>query len=152
MTKDLREEARELAQGILRNLELQEIPLSSILLRCRRLARLIEDEAAYTWFGYELNGYPCSDGVVEDNAFQIALAHGRETGRNENGPLVTVSTIAELETRASTQELQLHQEREPDIHHVPANQYDTLPWRTGSLIRGQLAKEITAARTLLTVA
>ena len=60
-----------------------------------------------------------------------------------------VSTIANLEAQAAAQELQLHQEREPDIQHVPANQFDTLPLRTGSLIRGQLAKEITNVRTLI---
>ena len=65
-------EALELAREILRNIELQEHPLSSIVLRCRRLARLVNDEEAYEWFGYEVSGYPLGeDGLVMWKAFAI---------------------------------------------------------------------------------
>lgn len=143
--------ALQLAQEILRNTELQEIPLSAVLLRCRRLARLVDDQEAYAWFGYELTGYPVDDnGLVEARAFQVGLAHGRGAGKNAQSPLMNARTVATLEATAGASELRLRQEREPDIHHVPANQFDTLPHSTGHLIRGQLVNDITAARHQLT--
>lgn len=58
LTKGKNAEIIALAEEILRNIELSEIPLSSVVLKCARLARLTEDEGAQKIFKYELVGYP----------------------------------------------------------------------------------------------
>lgn len=150
MNSDSSKMALTLAQAILSNIELQELPLSAVLLRCRRLARLVNDQSAYEWFGFELNGYPVEeDGLIAAPGFQVGLAHGRAAGRNARGPLMDQRTVATLEANVAANELRLQQEREPDIHHVPANQFDTLPRVGGQLIRQQLVIDITAAKNRL---
>lgn len=142
--------ALELSQEILKNIELQELPLSAVLLRSRRLARLVNDHGAYEWFGYELNGYPLGDnGLIEAAPFQVALAHGRDAGKNDRGPLADVRTVATLEAMAAASELRLQQEREPDIHHVPANQWDILPKGNGQLVRAGLVDTIASVKGVL---
>src|SRR3989338_6199587 len=140
-------EALELAREILRNIELQEYPLSSIVLRCRRLARLVNDEEAYEWFGFEVGGYPIGeDGLVTAKAFAIGRTRGRDVGSNAKGPLINGISIVALEAQVAAESIRLQQEREPDVHHVPANQWDILKPSSGALIRGQIVANITSAR------
>ena len=96
-------EALELAREILRNIELQEYPLSSIVLRCRRLARLVNDEEAYEWFGFEVGGYPIGeDGLVTAKAFAIGRTRGRDVGSSEKGPLINTISIVALSVSPTT--------------------------------------------------
>lgn len=57
------EEAQRLSEEILKNIELQEISLSNIVLRCARLARITGNQSAMDLFKYELTGYPKDDHV-----------------------------------------------------------------------------------------
>lgn len=46
-----------LAEGLLEDIELEKRRLSSVVRRCLRLSRLMEDREAALWFGLELDGF-----------------------------------------------------------------------------------------------
>jgi hypothetical protein len=50
--------ARELSDAILGDIELNQLPISQILMKTKRLARLLHDSDAQKWIDYELSGYP----------------------------------------------------------------------------------------------
>ena len=74
--------------------------LSTIALLCLRLARLISDEASSQWLQYENSGYlKTPDGFIENNAFILACAHGREVEQSTDGKRMIFAELAdELET------------------------------------------------------
>jgi hypothetical protein len=50
--------AKELSDVILGDLEINQIPISQILMKSKRLARLLHDSDAQKWLDFELTGYP----------------------------------------------------------------------------------------------
>lgn len=66
-------EILKLADEILKNIELSEIPLQSIALKCTRLARITNNQNAMNLFQYELAGYPKdNNGYIPVDAFNLA--------------------------------------------------------------------------------
>lgn len=79
------QKAYELSEEILENIELENEKLSSILLKCLRLARLLGDTANMEWLEYEIKGYPSDDnGKVERKAYEVAKLHGRSFFNKED--------------------------------------------------------------------
>ena len=99
--KDRLEEALELSEEILDSIELEKIKLSSIVLRCLRLARLINDNDAIVWLQYESTGYPRTDnGYIENHAFEIAYQKGRNQipkNADDTHRYIFTETVSELE-------------------------------------------------------
>ena len=56
--KNKNEEALILAEEILKNIELEEISMNSVVMKCSRLARLASNPTIMKAFQYELAGYP----------------------------------------------------------------------------------------------
>jgi hypothetical protein len=50
--------AKELSDVILGDIEICQLPISQILMKSKRLARLLHDSDAQKWLDYELTGYP----------------------------------------------------------------------------------------------
>jgi hypothetical protein len=50
--------AKELSEGILEDIEVHQVPVSQVLMKTKRLARLLHDSDAQKWIDYELTGYP----------------------------------------------------------------------------------------------
>lgn len=50
--------AKELSDVILGDLEITQLPISQILMKSKRLARLLHDSDAQKWLDYEITGYP----------------------------------------------------------------------------------------------
>lgn len=50
--------AKELSDVILEDLEMNQLPISQILMKTKRLARLLHDSDAQKWIDYEITGYP----------------------------------------------------------------------------------------------
>lgn len=50
--------AKELSDVILMDLEMNQLPISQILMKAKRLARLLHDSDAQKWLDYEIMGYP----------------------------------------------------------------------------------------------
>lgn len=67
MKESIIEQAFNLSEEILQNIELTEIPLTNIALKTSRLARLLNDFEYQKIFQYEASGYPTKpDGVPND--------------------------------------------------------------------------------------
>ena len=65
-------EALELSSEILKNLELDEVPLSNIALKTGRLARLLNDSVYQQIMEYEAGGYPSEADGVPPYVFELA--------------------------------------------------------------------------------
>ena len=52
------EVAKELSNVILVDLEINQVPISQSLMKCKRLARILRDTDAQKWLDYEIMGYP----------------------------------------------------------------------------------------------
>ena len=50
--------AREAAEELLYELETQDIDIDKSLMKAKRLARLLRDQDALIWLGFEITGYP----------------------------------------------------------------------------------------------
>lgn len=97
--------ALTLSEEILSGIETESLKLSTVALRCLRLARLLSDEAATQWLQYENSGYlRTPDGYIESNAFAIACNHGREIERSKDDKSQQMFTelADELETAIET--------------------------------------------------
>lgn len=84
---------------LLEDMELERTTVSSALLRCLRIARLLNDTDAMAWLRFEYGGYPRRpDGSVTAYGLNIARAHGRccRSGSEER---VFLSLASELEER-----------------------------------------------------
>jgi hypothetical protein len=78
MSKDRNNEALNLSEEILRNFELSEIPTQHIVLKCLRLARLINDFESVEWLKQEANGFEKNkEGFMTDSAWKAAGKSGR---------------------------------------------------------------------------
>ncbi|MBE1868588.1 hypothetical protein NSS90_10600 [Bacillus sp. PS93] len=78
MVKNRNLEALNLSEEILRNFELNEIPTQHIVLKCLRLARLINDFNAVEWLKYEANGFAINEeGYLTSEAWEACARSGR---------------------------------------------------------------------------
>jgi hypothetical protein len=64
-TRSRAAEAAAVSEILLEQLENQKVPISQVLLKAKRLARLLRDADAQKWLTYELSGYP--DGTSLDD-------------------------------------------------------------------------------------
>lgn len=71
-------QALEACEKVINGVEDGVISVSSALLLCKKIARLVNDEEGQEWLGYEYGGYPRGDnGYILHNAWQTAARHGR---------------------------------------------------------------------------
>lgn len=111
MSKAVLDEALTLSEEILGEIEYSRIPLEETLLKCSRLARLLDDQDAVEWLRQELGGFdkdPKSGGLTSA-AWKAALRSGRKNApeqpsKNGNQKLPTVNpgTVAWLESQVGT--------------------------------------------------
>lgn len=71
------EEANSLAEEVLRNVELSELPLANIALKASRLARLLNEYEYQKIMEYEASGYPSTPDGVAPEVWQLAITAGR---------------------------------------------------------------------------
>ena len=99
-------ECMSLAEEILKNFELSEMPVGNILLKCLRLYRLLGDEEGMELFLYETSGYPTSPDGISSDIWTIGGIVGRHyQGKNSDGKTVTFmnrSTLSELSALIET--------------------------------------------------
>lgn len=90
-------EALKVSEDILNAFEDYTQKVSSILLKCLKLARLMEDEDAIEWISCELHGYKSSKNGVQSDLFEIAVNHGRENNNKEDKRSIFTELASELE-------------------------------------------------------
>ena len=98
MTKT--EQALKTCEQVLEGVELGTLTTSSVLLQCLRIARLLNDTEAITWFQYEYGGYPKSEnGHILSDAFQIAYKNGRGGLSKDGKQEIFLDLVSELEAK-----------------------------------------------------
>ncbi len=123
---DKTQEILNLSEEILKNIELQEISLSNIVLRCARLARITGNQPAMDLFKYELTGYPTDDqGFVLAEAFQLARYANRTFRQKDKAGIVKEylfpQTVAELENELEAAREQMKVAFDRDVSVSSAN-------------------------------
>lgn len=73
-----REQALDACYKVIDGIEDGTVSVSSSLLLCKKIARLVNDQKGQIWLEYEYGGYPRdNDGYIIHEAWQIADNHGR---------------------------------------------------------------------------
>ncbi len=138
MNNEIIKECTTLSAEILKNFELNEMPISNIILKCLRLCRLLGDDDGILLFSYESSGYPTiSEKLLTPDAWKITKIAGRRfftTSTDKNGKENRIERantilITEFEELIHLQEIQLQVASDPNISITSANphQYITLP-------------------------
>lgn len=71
-------QALEACNKVINGIEDGVISVSSALLLCKKIARLVNDEEGIEWLSYEHGGYPRDkNGLIKHQAWQIGSKHGR---------------------------------------------------------------------------
>ena len=71
-------QALDACNKVINGIEDETITVSSALLQCKKIARLVNDIDGQEWLSYEYGGYPrADDGHVTKSAWEIAVCHGR---------------------------------------------------------------------------
>jgi hypothetical protein len=148
--KDKNSEALVLSEEIIKNIELNEVPLRSIVLKCARLARLVNNTNAVDFFKYELAGYPTDDeGRVLYEAFELARLGNRRFRQKDptDGQMkdyIFPQTVASLEAEveAAREQMRVAQDRNISVSSANPTQY-VLPGGGNTLERRALREVIT---------
>lgn len=126
-------EALELSEEIIKNIELNEIPLTNIALKTARLARLTNDFRMAELLRYETSGYPADlKGWVEHEHWKIAVDAGREYQREDYQDRVYPESIEQLEQELRMTEIALEAAKDPDISYSFANPNQRINVPTGN--------------------
>lgn len=124
-------EALTLSEEVLKNIELNEMPLANIALKVSRLARLLNDFDSQKIMEYEASGYPMNPDGVAPTVYRLAVQAGREfqQKKEKESPVesyVYIISIEELEQELKSTEAALAAARDPDISVSSANPYQSV--------------------------
>ena len=72
-----RHQALEACDKVINGIEDGTISVSSSLLLCKKIARLVNDIEGQEWLNYEYGGYPNNNGIPKD-AWDVGKKHGRK--------------------------------------------------------------------------
>ena len=114
-SKNKHEETLNLASEILRNIELSEIPLEKICLKCTRLARLCGDDDYEKAFKLEISGYGGFPNGIPLDVFKIGKMANRVNKDKEGKEWCTTTSISQLETIKKVNYNRLEKANDPDV-------------------------------------
>ena len=77
------EEALTVSEDILNSLEDSTQKVSNVLLKCLKLARLMEDADSIEWLMCELHGYKGTKDGIPHELFETGSSHGRENAKED---------------------------------------------------------------------
>lgn len=118
---EIRNEALQIAEEALKDIELSRIPLSNIALKASRLARLANEFDLEKIFEYEVSGYPFSKNGVNDDIFRLGKIAGRVLVNDKNEEVITCFSISTIEANIHAQQIALEQAHDRDINISSAN-------------------------------
>jgi hypothetical protein len=116
----------ELSETILSDLE-DSKPLEEIISKCKKLARMRNDDSAIKWFSLELNGYEYTSlpqGTQSSEVFPIALSAGRgfqytNPVTKSNEPRMWPESVSTIEALISSSQVAL-ENLKPPTNYTPA--------------------------------
>lgn len=93
-------QALDACDKVINGIEDGTITISSALLQCMKIARLVSDTDAMEWLNYELGGYPLTEeGFLTTSAWNVAVRHGRSyVDRKDKKTYAFTELAAELES------------------------------------------------------
>lgn len=101
MKNDILEQALQLSEEILSNIELTQISLSNIALKTSRLARLLDDFENQKIFQYEASGYPTTPNGINPEIFDLLRkakrTYWKKEVKDKNGKLKEYAKIKSIE-------------------------------------------------------
>ena len=96
------EDALAVSEDALASLENPKDNISASLLKCIRLARVIEDEENVEWLFLELRGYKTGLTGIPKHIYNIGVLHGRELQDYKTGKkYLFIETASELENKVA---------------------------------------------------
>lgn len=103
-------QALEACDKVINGIEDGTITVSSALLQCLKIARLVNDIDGQEWLRYEYGGYPkTDDGFVTSSAWDIAVRYGRSYIDSEDKKrYIFLDLAAELEESVSSLKIALN--------------------------------------------
>lgn len=129
---DSKQAAIELAESILLDIETQSATISVVVLKCARLARLLNDTENRLMFTYEAGGYPSTPDGVLPEVFELGRKAGRVTHEKTKDGVtekVHLSSVEQSEQTISALQRALEAANDPDvsIHSANPNQFVFAP-------------------------
>ena len=91
------EEALNLSEEILNQLEDANVKTSVIALKCLRLARLMDDYESVDWLVCEMEGYKSTKDGIPHDLFELGAKHGRERKNHKGERILFTELSSELE-------------------------------------------------------
>ena len=91
-----RQAALALAEELLGNIELGELPPVALVRKASRLARLLDDEEALAWLRYEIGGYP--PGTLDPSAWAAAKRSNRVMLSDDGSQGAHTLSVGHLQT------------------------------------------------------
>ena len=91
------EEALNLSEEILNQLEDANVKTSVIALKCLRLARLMDDYESVDWLVCEMEGYKSTKDGIPHDLFELGSKHGRERKSDKGDRILFTELSGELE-------------------------------------------------------
>jgi hypothetical protein len=92
-----RQAALALAEELLGNIELSDLPAVALVRKTSRLARLLDDEQAWGWLRYEISGYPTAPDLLDQAAWAAAHRSNRIMPRDDGSPGAYTTSVGQLE-------------------------------------------------------
>jgi len=119
-----RDEALVLAEELLTNIELGQLPAVDVARKASRLARLLDDTEAMAWLRYEIAGYPNS---LTTAAWGAAIRSNRQSAPNPQGqPTVLPTALGQLETAVQGALAQIGAAADAPVSITSANPHQTV--------------------------
>ena len=143
-------EAESLSAAILEDIELSQAPLSVVVLKALRLARLLNDFEVMQIFQWESAGYPTGESGVSPAVWAGGRTAGRlyyhtDTASRQQNLRMYVESIEKLQHDLEMGQASLQAAQDPNVSITSANQYQmvSLPHGNSSeriIIRNQISQ------------
>lgn len=149
MATSRRQEALELADELLRNIELSQLPPADVARKAYRLARLLDDGDAVDWLGYEAGGYPTGKSL-DAKAWAAAVRSNRVYTNPNDEQRAQTAMLGELQATVDASLAQLASANDAPVSLTSANPYQTVtPPRGNQAERHALRNTVANRRALL---
>jgi len=154
-TQEALGEALRLSEEIVRNLELNELPLADITLKASRLARLLNDWDMQAIMQYEVAGYPAKADGIPPDIWKLGVRAGRQYQHKETITAKVVEvmytdSIAALEAQIRSSEASLTAAKDPDVSLTSANRLQVVQTPLGNFYeRNNIRASLNLASTRL---
>lgn len=117
MEKNKLQDCLSLAEEILKNIELSELPMDKVIYKCLRLVRLLNDENGIELFLYEASGYERdNNGKYTLKAYLIGEKLGRVHYDSKGKKVLSGAHLSEIEERILLLKERLKVAKDPESY------------------------------------